>query len=196
MPRCPGGPILRRIDPAPVIRKKKIAYRWADSYESDILRTRLRRGGNPARCRRQATELAKLLIYGLFRKIRVLAQDAMCRSAKLQLSTRKVSAVGPRVALLGSPDPARRRGPSEAGNHQRAWSNPDKACSEPPHDDDVNSRSYQCPTLSFLLVDVARASQCRRHEVSVQVVPPTLLCPKREMRNLEALDDDALGQSL
>ena len=57
MPRCPGGPILRRIDPAPVIRKKKIAYRWADSYESDILRTRLRRGGNPARCRRQATDL-------------------------------------------------------------------------------------------------------------------------------------------
>ena len=57
MPRCPGGPILRRIDPAPVICKKKIAYRGADSYESDILRTRLRRGGNPARCRRQATDL-------------------------------------------------------------------------------------------------------------------------------------------
>ena len=57
MPRCPGGPILRRIDPAPVNRKKKIAYRWADSYESDILRTRLRRGGNPARCRCQATDL-------------------------------------------------------------------------------------------------------------------------------------------
>ena len=37
-----------------VIRKKEIAYRRADSHEREVLRTRLRLGGNSARCRRRA----------------------------------------------------------------------------------------------------------------------------------------------
>ena len=37
------------------------------------------------------------------------------------------------------------------------------------------------------------ASACRRHDVSVRVMPPTLVRPKRGTRDLEALGDDALA---
>ncbi len=45
----------------------------------------------------------------------------------------------------------------------------------------------------YCQVDVARASRCRRHDVSVRVMPPTLLRPKRGTRDLEAVGDDALA---
>ena len=47
--------------------------------------------------------------------------------------------------------------------------------------------------VGYCQVDVARASRCRRHDVSVRVMPPTLLRPKRGMRDLEAVGDDALA---
>ncbi len=59
----PGSPPKWRLPIAetgwlqtPVIRKKKIAYRWSDSHESDVLRTPFRCGGNSARCLCQATD--------------------------------------------------------------------------------------------------------------------------------------------
>ena len=45
----------------------------------------------------------------------------------------------------------------------------------------------------YCQVDVAKASRCRRHDVSVRVMPPTLLRPKRGTRDLEAVGDDALA---
>ena len=48
-------------------------------------------------------------------------------------------------------------------------------------------------SAGYCQVDVARAIRCRRHDVSIRVMPPTLLPPKQGTRDLEALGDDALA---
>ena len=54
-------------------------------------------------------------------------------------------------------------------------------------------KRYRKQAHRYCQVDVARASRCRRHDVSVRVMPPTLLRPKRGTRDLEAVGDDALA---
>ena len=55
----PGSRQDRGLSSWGVTRKKKIVYQRADSHESNVLRTRFRRGGNSARCHGQATSNLK-----------------------------------------------------------------------------------------------------------------------------------------